>query len=196
MPRTAQALAWERDRRLEDLGYSSYDEYIQSAAWYAVRRRYRASDLPQNCQLCGSDENTVLHHRTYERVGREELTDLIPLCRECHGIVHTLFRRGEIASYDAPDINALVDQERARRNRRERFKVVQEQRQEFGRHSQWAYRASRNEVKSLVRQVGRVMHSAVSHNVDSSWANEEIRETLRALEQEIAARKSQQGKAA
>lgn len=85
-----------RQARLERLGYASYREYLRSPEWLGVRRRYRqSSDLPQDCVLCG-DENTLLHHRTYERVGEERATDLVPLCPGCHGDVHALVARGDI----------------------------------------------------------------------------------------------------
>ena len=29
-----------------------------------------------------------LHHRTYSRLGRENLLDLLPLCRDCHELTH------------------------------------------------------------------------------------------------------------
>lgn len=48
---------------------------------------------------------------TYERVGEELLTDLIPLCAKCHQIVHVLERRGEITL----DFQGIVDFERAAR---------------------------------------------------------------------------------
>jgi len=50
---------------------------------------------------------------TYERVGREELTDLTPLCRRCHAMLHELERRGEVGL----DFTGFVNEERARRNR-------------------------------------------------------------------------------
>lgn len=64
-----------------------YRDYMKSAEWAEVRRRYRASKLPQHCLTCGSKELT-LHHRTYKRLGAERLTDLVPLCWEHHQELH------------------------------------------------------------------------------------------------------------
>lgn len=83
-----------REVRLRELGYSDYSAYLNSAAWRDVKRRYRESDLPQICR-CGATR-WQLHHTTYERVGREELEDLIPLCSDCHALAHTLEAAGII----------------------------------------------------------------------------------------------------
>jgi hypothetical protein len=70
-----------------------YRAYLRSAYWRDVKRRYRASDLPQACVVCG-DPRVDLHHKTYERRGREELTDLEPRCRKHHEEVHAEDRPG------------------------------------------------------------------------------------------------------
>lgn len=106
---------WRRDQRLRQLGYSSYWQYIDSPAWRSVRAHYRNSGLPQDCKLCGATEKIVLHHRTYDRVGEEELTDLAPLCFSCHSMVHQLERVcGEI---DIATFDMLADPERAAETR-------------------------------------------------------------------------------
>lgn len=81
--------------RLRNLGYGSYGEYLQSAHWEDVRRRYRASSLPQRCLGCGEARYT-LHHRSYTRLGAERLGDLIPLCWPCHTKVHDYLRENAI----------------------------------------------------------------------------------------------------
>jgi len=50
------------------------------------------------------------HHLTYERVGGDELpTDLLPICRTCHQMIHVLERRGDIGL----DPRDMYDEERA-----------------------------------------------------------------------------------
>lgn len=83
-----------RQAALERKGYKSYREYLRSPHWLDTRRAYYASELPQRC-MCG-EADIDLHHMTYERIGSEELTDLVPLCRRCHQMVHALERRGVI----------------------------------------------------------------------------------------------------
>lgn len=107
------ARGFRRSVALRQLGYRDYDEYLRSPEWAEVKRRYRASDLPQDC-FCGETEGLHLHHLTYERVGREQLDDLTPLCPRCHSMVHVLERRGDIAL----DLKGLVSERRAKRYQR------------------------------------------------------------------------------
>lgn len=108
-----------RDARLAELGYSSYREYLRSPRWFDKRRAYRESDLPQEC-MCGS-EDFELHHKTYERVGAEELSDLTPLCSKCHQMVHALERRQVITL----DFQGMEDPMRAYLYRVQRIESVE-----------------------------------------------------------------------
>lgn len=60
-----------------------YEEYLASDKWRdkATAAKERAG---WRCQLCNSKHRLEVHHRTYERVGREEDTDLTVLCYYCH----------------------------------------------------------------------------------------------------------------
>ena len=80
------------DDRLAARGYSSYAEYLRSAAWGRVRERYVASGRPLDCAVCG-EPDAQLHHRTYARVGGlERPADLVPLCGRHHRDLHRLRR--------------------------------------------------------------------------------------------------------
>src|SRR4051794_25491132 len=74
-------------RNLVDAGYDSYGEYLRSEEWYETRERYRESGLPQTCVVC-FDPNVDLHHKSYIRLSREHLDDLVPLCRHHHEELH------------------------------------------------------------------------------------------------------------
>lgn len=74
------------------IGKAGYRRYIRSPEWAEVRRRYRASKLPQRCRVCGS-ARVDLHHRTYSHLGHERLRDLVPLCRADHRALHSLQRK-------------------------------------------------------------------------------------------------------
>jgi hypothetical protein len=60
-----------------------------SEPWRETKRRYRSSDYPQRCLICVS-RDFDLHHRSYARLGAEELFDLVPLCRAHHDQLHEL----------------------------------------------------------------------------------------------------------
>ena len=51
--------------------------------WQAIRKLAHARD-GSRCVLCNSGKNLDVHHRTYERWGKEELSDVSTLCRDCH----------------------------------------------------------------------------------------------------------------
>lgn len=100
---------YHRELVLAKQGFQSYPEYLRSPRWADVKRRYGA-DLgrPQDC-ICGETEGLQLHHLTYERVGSEDLSDLTPLCRNCHAMIHTLVERGELGL----DLTGFISERRA-----------------------------------------------------------------------------------
>lgn len=73
---------------------TDYQEYIGSDEWKAKADAARAG-ADHRCQVCNSNSVILdVHHRTYERLGRESPSDLIALCRECHGLFH---KNGKLA---------------------------------------------------------------------------------------------------
>lgn len=77
--------------RLSHLGYNNYKQYLESDYWQSVRDEYAASRLPTRCLGCGWFAYQ-LHHRSYERLGRELLMDFIPLCGKCHQSLHAFIK--------------------------------------------------------------------------------------------------------
>lgn len=66
----------------------NYDDYIKSNRWAKKRfERLRIDNF--QCAKCGSAKNLNVHHITYERLGEEEMNDLITLCNRCHQEVHS-----------------------------------------------------------------------------------------------------------
>lgn len=64
-----------------------YDAYLKSQHWQHMRELAR-EHYGNSCCLCGAMDDLDVHHRTYERKGRERLSDLILLCRGCHQRFH------------------------------------------------------------------------------------------------------------
>ena len=74
--------------RLYDTTEMRYDLYLQTAEWQTLRR-IKMEAASHRCQICNSDAGPLeVHHRTYERRGRERLDDLTVLCRRCHQSHH------------------------------------------------------------------------------------------------------------
>ena len=69
----------------------SYNEYLKTEHWRLLKKKYWLSGLSKFCQRCGKNDNPYdFHHRTYKRIGKEYLMDIIPLCRECHYRSHVI----------------------------------------------------------------------------------------------------------
>ena len=71
-----------------------YRSYIESSEWAAVR--HIALGLADfRCRLCNSARSLEVHHRTYERLGHEDQSDLTVLCYHCHRNFHDMLARRE-----------------------------------------------------------------------------------------------------
>ncbi len=73
------------------VGYPTYKEYLQSDHWKSIRLELNRR-WPDICCLTCGDRNYQVHHITYEWIGYEKLSDLIPLCPHCHQLYHDLYR--------------------------------------------------------------------------------------------------------
>lgn len=75
---------------------AAYLAYIRSPAWRAFRTawwaEYDKKNKVRTCYCCGRAQSELnspleLHHRTYERMGSEEWTDIVPICKTDHAWV-------------------------------------------------------------------------------------------------------------
>jgi hypothetical protein len=67
---------------------AAYRAYLQSDAWRERRARTLA-EAGGSCQLDASHQGPFdVHHNSYERLGAELPSDLVVLCRSCHGRHH------------------------------------------------------------------------------------------------------------
>lgn len=64
-----------------------YLAYLNSPEWRA-RRNEALKAAKYRCSQCGAKRDLQVHHRTYERLGREPLEDLAVLCFTCHNGEH------------------------------------------------------------------------------------------------------------
>jgi 5-methylcytosine-specific restriction endonuclease McrA len=74
----------------------NYKEYITSKAWLLKKHELISIYLSQGwdicCNICESEHNLHVHHRSYKQLGNENLKDdgsgdianLEFLCRDCH----------------------------------------------------------------------------------------------------------------
>ena len=67
--------------------YVDYDEYIKSPEW-KERRKMFIHFWGNSCALCLSPKNLHVHHRCYDRLGCETLSDCIVLYGRHHAQFH------------------------------------------------------------------------------------------------------------
>lgn len=65
----------------------NYRKYIKSKAWQRIRTR-AIEHADGQCRKCGSRMNIQVHHKHYQTLGRERLSDLDVICRQCHADGH------------------------------------------------------------------------------------------------------------
>lgn len=73
-----------------------YKNYLNSDYWKNLRRKILNKN--KYCQICNSIWFIQVHHKRYvdrkgNILGREKLSDLIVLCRECHEFWHKFFQK-------------------------------------------------------------------------------------------------------
>lgn len=61
----------------------NYNRYLQSKEWQELRKR-KLKSVGNICEICEFPYELRVHHLTYERIGREKLSDLQVLCERCH----------------------------------------------------------------------------------------------------------------
>lgn len=74
-----------------------YQEYLKGSWWKEFSRKVKEF-WNWRCAVCNAhiDDVTLdVHHRTYERLGREELTDCVALCRPCHKVAQDRWKRNQ-----------------------------------------------------------------------------------------------------
>ena len=97
------ALSKSARRGFENLDGESYQSYLRSPHWKDLRRRFFKSKLFRGrCDVCGNpDVRLSVHHKTYKRLGREWLMDLMAVCDGCHGKVHEAHSVGGMTLWTA-----------------------------------------------------------------------------------------------
>lgn len=80
--------------RLKKLGYSTYDEYLRSDHWKAVKKTWFYSKCfkKMECSVIDCDEvyGLDLHHKHYYNFGKEQNGDLVLVCQKHHAQIHKI----------------------------------------------------------------------------------------------------------
>lgn len=69
-----------------------YKAYLKSDRWKKKRQQV-FTHYGKRCYACRIAPRILhVHHLTYDRLGRENISDLIPLCVPCHKEITRLYR--------------------------------------------------------------------------------------------------------
>lgn len=85
-----------RNRKLRKNGFSSYQKYLKSDQWKSVKlkwqkKRAQKSIYWSKCNCCGTNENLILHHLRYGKIGSScKLGGIVPVCMRCHNEIHKM----------------------------------------------------------------------------------------------------------
>ena len=66
-----------------------YLAYLNSPSW-RITRNHALRRAQYRCERCGASRNLQVHHKSYERLGREWDQDLEVLCEGCHDQHHAV----------------------------------------------------------------------------------------------------------
>ena len=70
-----------------------YKSYLKSKEWLAVRESLFLV-RGKKCERCRSVDNIQVHHIHYVNIFREQLEDLMVVCKDCHRKIHGLNSSG------------------------------------------------------------------------------------------------------
>lgn len=92
-----------------------YNNYLQTT-WWRKRKNiiYNSNKRGKSCYVCKNKTNIDLHHiRYFNKAGqnilfREKLKDLIPLCRSCHMLWHSMYDKKELTEKHLNRIRTLL----------------------------------------------------------------------------------------
>lgn len=84
-----------------------YQAYLASRAWALLREEVRERS-GNTCEHCFMSPQQAVHHLTYERIGHEDLRDLMAICNPCHEWLSGKSKHNPLAVYYAvsPPIGA------------------------------------------------------------------------------------------
>lgn len=84
------------EQRLLDLGCNNLDDYYKSLKWNNFKHDYYLKH-EKICFVTGEIINIQLHHITYERLGCELESDVVPVTKTIHEFIHKMIKDYKIS---------------------------------------------------------------------------------------------------
>lgn len=66
-----------------------YEDYLKSKQWQKKREEI-LNKRGKKCMICGCVEHIQVHHLNYESLADEDERFLIPICQQCHTMIHII----------------------------------------------------------------------------------------------------------
>lgn len=87
-----------------------YNRYLLSEAWADKKSQVLKRD-GYRCVCCNTQAALQVHHKTYENIGKEPLSDLASMCKSCHDATHERQRQQEKPAVDVPETDQVSDED-------------------------------------------------------------------------------------
>jgi len=101
----------------------AYKAYLKSSEWKWLRKRIKKLH-GYRCVLCNSDGNLHVHHRTYDRAGFEDDSDLYTLCDRCHAMFHGIVKGTDVYCKLCREVEKEESEYRIKQKRDKRAKQL------------------------------------------------------------------------
>ncbi len=88
----------------------NYQDYILSKEWDRLRQ-WRIAKDKFKCAKCGFKHELRVHHKTYERLGHEDIDDLITLCVRCHNDIHYELKMSSLTQKQVAQSTDVTEEE-------------------------------------------------------------------------------------
>ena len=93
-----------------------YQRYLASREWGVLKRAVRLRAAlgmecwvdDAYCERCQHNRMYAVHHLTYERIGREDLDDLVGLCKGCHAFTSGTANKDPLSDAFAQQVKEVV----------------------------------------------------------------------------------------
>lgn len=104
---------------------NKYEAYLMSDQFEKIRQSVLSRDN-YKCVVCGSQDDLQVHHLTYKNIYKEDIGDLITLCRACHSIYHAIDNRRKAVEeyYSQNDFEARAQEMKELREKEDRESIL------------------------------------------------------------------------
>ena len=140
-----------------------YKEYIHSEEWIEKRKeafRFHGKE----CDKCGANKRLHIHHKTYKRLGNENVEiDLVPLCYKCHKKVHKFCKKNGLNIYNGTEMFLMRVKKKKKAKKRRKYvrPKDREKPKRFFKVSDRSIKKNREEIERNKRVAGRKNKSFV-----------------------------------